>query len=133
MASPLIDAAIEPRREAAREARKLISGLRDPELEAILDDIALLVSELVTNSFRYGGSQGEPISLRLSYAGGTVRAEVADAGRGSTIPAPREPSAGGGGWGLHIVSHNADRWGTERRAGGTLVWFEIDIDGERDA
>jgi anti-sigma regulatory factor (Ser/Thr protein kinase) len=128
----LIDAAIDPRREAAREARKLVSGLRDPALKTVLDDLALLVSELVTNSFRYSGSKSDPISLRLSFSDGTVRAEVVDAGRGTTVPEPRKPSADGG-WGLHIVSRTADRWGTELRVDGTAVWFEIDVDGERDA
>jgi two-component sensor histidine kinase len=127
----LIDAAIEPRLEAAREARGLVSRVDDPALEHVIDDVALLVSELVTNSFRYGGLRAdERISLVMTHESNTVRAEIADPGRGATRPRPRRPTADGG-WGLEIVRRKSDRWGVEQREDGTVVWFEIDVDGGR--
>ena len=125
----LLAAAIEPRREAAREARKLIADVDGPELATVLEDVALLVSELVTNSFRYGGlREGERISLSLTHEGDSLRAEITDPGRGPTEPKPRSPTHDGG-WGLQIVDKKADRWGVDRRKEGTVVWFEIDLDG----
>jgi len=129
----LIDATLENRREAAREARRLVTHLNTPALDGVIDDVALLVSELVTNSFRYGGlREGERIALSISHDDNTVRAEIADPGHGTTLPSPRRPTPTGG-WGLEIVRRKADRWGAEKRRGGTVVWFEIDVDGGRDA
>ena len=129
----LIEATLPSRRDAAREARMLVAGIDEPAVQAVMEDVTLLVSELVTNSFRYGGlREGERIALTLTHDGTTVRAEISDPGRGPTEPQPRSPTPDGG-WGLEIVRLKADRWGVQRRTEGTVVWFEIDADGGRDA
>jgi anti-sigma regulatory factor (Ser/Thr protein kinase) len=124
----LVEANLTTGLRAAGEARALVARLHQKGLDGVLDDVTLLVSELVTNSYRYGGLQGDDtISLTISHEGRTVRVEIADPGRGETIPAPRRPT-GEGGWGLEIVRRTANRWGARKDGRGTVVWFEIDND-----
>jgi anti-sigma regulatory factor (Ser/Thr protein kinase) len=124
----LVEAKLNSGLRAASEARALVARLRGTGLDRVLDDATLLVSELVTNSYRYGGlQQGDTISLTISQEGRTVRVEIADPGRGETTPAPRRPTVEGG-WGLEIVRRTADRWGAQKDGRGTVVWFELDID-----
>ena len=124
----LLEANLHPGLRAASEARRLVAQLDHRDLDGVIDDIGLLVSELVTNSYRYGGlKRDDAISLSVSQMGKTIRVEVADPGRGTTIPAPRRPSADGG-WGLEIVRRTASRWGVRKDAEATVVWFELDSD-----
>jgi anti-sigma regulatory factor (Ser/Thr protein kinase) len=110
---------------AAREARREIAGVAPALPSDVVDDVTLLVSELVTNSFRHSGRrEGDPINLRVDLTGSTVRIEVSDHGDVST-PAIRDPGDDGG-WGLRIVERVADRWGTDEIPGGRVVWFEVE-------
>jgi anti-sigma regulatory factor (Ser/Thr protein kinase) len=108
---------------AAQRAREeLRSRLRDELSADCLFDLSVIVSELVTNSFRYG--PGEPIQLRIIVNDdGSVRGEIADQGSGEV--AIREMGDGGasGGFGLRIVDALADRWGVYEDT--TNVWFEL--------
>src|SRR4051794_7547473 len=125
----ILEAKLDPSRRAAAEARRLIAQLKAKGIEHVVDDLALMVSELVTNSYRYGGlNDGDSISLNVSQKGKTIRVEIEDPGRGPTVPAPRRPTADGG-WGLEIVRRTADRWGTSKGTRGTTVWFELNVDG----
>ena len=122
----LLEANLTSGLQAAREARRLVGQLEG--LDGVADDIILLVSELVTNSYRHGGLKaGDGISLTVTRSGKTVRVEVSDPGRGVTIPAPRTPTVDGG-WGLEIVRRTAHRWGVRTAADATVVWFEFDTD-----
>jgi two-component sensor histidine kinase len=126
--SNILEAKLNPSRQAAGEARRLISKLKTNGINTVLEDLALMVSELVTNSYRYGGlDEGDSIFLHVSKKGKTIRVEIEDPGRGATVPTPRRPTADGG-WGLEIVRRTADRWGAHKGTGGTLVWFELDVD-----
>ncbi|MGZ4105325.1 MAG: ATP-binding protein [Actinomycetota bacterium] len=128
----LLEATLPNTRGAAGEARRMIAGIKPPLPQAVITDLALLVSELVTNSYRYGGlEESDRITMSISQKGRTIRAEIADPGKGKTLPAPRTPAADGG-WGLQIVRRRATRWGVERRNRGMLVWFEVDLDGADD-
>ena len=83
----------------------------------------LVVSELVTNSVKFGPKR--PITLALSLAtAGVVKGEVIDQGDGehAKIEMTPEPDLEGG-WGLHLVDQVAARWGVTE--GSTHVWFEI--------
>lgn len=104
----------------AREAIEQIAGQVDPK---IVPDAMLLVSELVTNSVKYG--RGD-LRLLLDVDGGRLRCEVVDDGGGFTPSARTKPSTDVGGWGLHLVESLADRWGVQD--GSTHVWFELDAD-----
>ena len=109
-------------RDAAGRARTAFEALNG-NLEALRDTVKLLVTELVTNSFRHAGAGKEAvIELRVRATPQTVRVEVEDPGPGFE-PEPREPGREGG-FGLVLVDELADRWGVQRER--PCVWFELD-------
>jgi anti-sigma regulatory factor (Ser/Thr protein kinase) len=103
----------------ARRALADLDGHVDPE---ILPDIRLLVSELITNSVKYGGDG--PVRLEISATEDRVRAEIIDQGVGFTPVERNDDLEKVGGWGLHLVEQLTTAWGTYE--GSTHVWFEID-------
>jgi two-component sensor histidine kinase len=112
---------LEPKPEAGYQARDEVGDLlRDQVDDGVLIDLQLIVSELVTNSLRYG--PGEAIEVNIAVTeDGSIRGEVADHGRGEI--AIREIAGEGGGFGLRIVDALASRWGVCE--GSTHVWFEL--------
>lgn len=98
---------------------------RCAELHLDLDgiDLALLVSELVTNASVHGA---EPVRVRLDAGRELVRVEVED---GSPLmPQMRRPDGRSTvGRGLLIVESLSRAWGAERRGGGKVVWAEVPI------
>ncbi|GAA4198851.1 hypothetical protein GCM10022252_49910 [Streptosporangium oxazolinicum] len=131
-----------PPGSAARRARELFRDQLaklplDPD---VLDELEIVVSELVTNATRYAPG---PYELRLLHDHGLpVRAEVVDAGAGTTLidhllhrppPIPqRIDDLELGGRGLRIVTElTHGRCGTQwtRLCGtgqlGTAVWFDL--------
>lgn len=101
----------------AREAIEQLTGRLDP---AIVPDAKLLVSEVVTNSVKYG--RGD-LRLVVELRDGRLRCEVVDDGHGFVPAARTKPATEVGGWGLHLVETLADRWGVHE--GSTHVWFEL--------
>jgi anti-sigma regulatory factor (Ser/Thr protein kinase) len=95
---------------------------------AVVDDAALVVTELVANAVLHAGG---PVSLRVAWAGEeprSLRLEVSD---GSPSP-PIERSYGTGastGRGIALVARVASRWGVDRDQGGKTVWAELVLDG----
>jgi anti-sigma regulatory factor (Ser/Thr protein kinase) len=122
-ASVILDLPRSPR--APGQAREALESLNALDAE-LLGDAKLLVSELVTNSVKYGGDG--PVRLIVRYEdSGRLRIEVVDRG-GGFVPIPRDrPATEVGGWGLHLVESLTDRWGVYE--GSTHVWFEIDGTG----
>jgi anti-sigma regulatory factor (Ser/Thr protein kinase) len=120
MADQLI-AKMDPTPEAPAVAREALRRLTPTVGQELAGDVRLLVSELVTNSVKYGA--GGPIELEVQAKPGWVRAEVIDHGNGFTPVARDRPMDEAGGWGLHLVEQVADRWGVYE--GSTHVWFEI--------
>jgi anti-sigma regulatory factor (Ser/Thr protein kinase) len=104
------------------DARHELESLEEELGEALHATVALLVSELVTNSVRHSGSSGKMIELHIMVTPESVRLRVSDEGTGFR-PAGRTGEDSG--WGLFMVEELADRWGVEAR-GGASVWFEID-------
>jgi anti-sigma regulatory factor (Ser/Thr protein kinase)/transcriptional regulator with XRE-family HTH domain len=88
----------------------------------ILEDAALLTSELVTNSVKHTAS--EWIELEVTLGTDRLRIEVSDQSR-ETIR-PRTPGIEGG-WGLVIIGELATRWGVERQRAGKTIWAEFDL------
>ena len=87
-----------------------------------MPDAKLLVSELITNSVKYG--HGGPVTLEvLSDGPDHLHVEVIDQGEGFVPVARDRPATEVGGWGLHMVETLSDRWGVHE--GSTHVWFEI--------
>lgn len=103
----------------ARHALDEIADELDP---AVVEDVRLLVTELVTNSVRHG--EGDQVRLILDVpAPDHVRCEVIDDGRGFLPIARAADSTDEGGWGLYLVEKLAETWGV--REGSTHVWFEL--------
>jgi anti-sigma regulatory factor (Ser/Thr protein kinase) len=116
-----VDIPRDPKAPAA--ARLAIEGLSGRVDEDVIPDVKLLISELVTNSVKYGG-QG-PLRVNIDADGPRkLRAEVIDQGAGF-VPVVRDrPATEVGGWGLHLVQTLSNRWGVHE--GSTRVWFEIE-------
>ena len=84
-------------------------------------DLALVVSELVTNAVVHGHGA---ISLTLQHGDDDVlRGEVIDRGGGFEQEVRDVGPNDFGGRGLHIVEALASRWGIHE--GTTHVWFEL--------
>ena len=110
----------------ARRALDQLAGRVEP---SVLPDMRLLVSELVTNSVKYGGEG--PVRLEVVADEGRVRAEIIDQGSGFTPVTRSKDLDKVGGWGLHLVEQLTTTWGTHE--GSTHVWFEIDLSAKRSA
>ena len=131
-----------PPTNAARRARELFRDqlTKLPLTTDVLDDLEIVISELVTNATRYAPG---PYELRLLHDHGLpVRAEIVDAGAGTTLidHLLRRPPVTPehlddlelGGRGLRIVTElTHGRCGTQwtRLCGtgqlGTAVWFDL--------
>ena len=84
------------------------------------DDLALLVSEVVTNALQHGrlGVRGL-LRVEAELHGDNLRVVVHDGGPGRKSMV--RPDAGGHGHGLRIVNRLAAAWGS----GPDTVWFEL--------
>jgi anti-sigma regulatory factor (Ser/Thr protein kinase) len=113
---------------AGARARRLVEcALSDRATREVIEDVALLVTELVINGVRHGGA-GSGSSLRVLLEGGRpgLRVEVVNPDHAGSAPVRRSADfEGGGGMGLNIVERVASRWGV-RRQPNTVVWFEMD-------
>jgi serine phosphatase RsbU (regulator of sigma subunit)/anti-sigma regulatory factor (Ser/Thr protein kinase) len=107
-------------------ARRAIREL-EPKLERVLfANVALLVSELVTNSVRHAQTPASAsIELQATVFADRVRVEVCDRGPGFEPMWRTASQTRASGWGLYLVDQLSDRWGVSR-TGGTSVWLEID-------
>ncbi|MET7621550.1 SpoIIE family protein phosphatase [Streptomyces sp. NPDC005408] len=105
---------------AAAQARTLTaSQLAEWGLEEMVFTTELIVSELVTNAYRYGGG---PISLRLIRDSHLI-CEVSDTS--STSPHLRRArTTDEGGRGLFLVAQLTERWGTRYTRDGKTIWTE---------
>jgi anti-sigma regulatory factor (Ser/Thr protein kinase) len=117
-------------KRAAGVARRSVLSSKAALPGVIRHRLALLLSELVTNAIQHGGAgPHETIQVRLASTSQRVRVEVHDPGaRGQ--PARDRLEASYGGYGLLLVDRLADGWGLEEtEAGGSLAWFELDVEG----
>jgi anti-sigma regulatory factor (Ser/Thr protein kinase) len=112
------------RPEAARAARLWVVGHISGSPAA--DDVALMVSELVTNALP-GGS----VTVSLKITAGQLRVDVIDQGpdyeQATAVSCVDTPLDGvpGLGAGLAIVRQLADTWGAE----GSDSWFTLSLGG----
>ena len=108
--------------DAPRHARDLAAEMID-RLGAGTErseDLALIVSELVTNALLHGEGH---VALRLHGSSRQIRVEVAD--DGTTAFAWPDPGRDGH-WGLDLVGAFSERAGVVRTP-ATLVWCELDL------
>jgi hypothetical protein len=95
------------------------------------DRVALIVSELVTNSVVHAhADSSQLVSISVARLKDRVRISVTDSGS-ETVPHLREPDdQAPGGAGLRIVDELCLSWGIVRDgAGATEVWCEVAFDG----
>jgi len=107
---------------APRETRHCFDRYSDRMGVALLADLRILSSEIVTNAVQHSGREtGDPIEIVVTIRPDAVRVEVIDQGEGTTSLQPRStvpPS------GLQYVELMSDRWSSY--TGSFHVWFEID-------
>ncbi|MEV0961905.1 ATP-binding protein [Streptomyces sp. NPDC049910] len=123
--------ALPARYEAVRGARKFTSRtLTRWDLDERFDDVALVVSELVTNALRHALSadaprdQEPPVRLHLMRWTSRLVCAVRDPSEDSPVAGEAEDSAECG-RGLFLVDSFSDSWGWHPLAGpltGKVVW-----------
>ncbi|MFF7735713.1 SpoIIE family protein phosphatase [Streptomyces sp. NPDC007984] len=94
-------------------------------LEDLSFSTELVISELVTNSIRYGT---EPRRLRVLRDGSSLICEVAD-GSSTSPHLRRAADTDEGGRGLFLVAQFTQRWGTRYLARGKVIWTEQSLLG----
>ena len=122
---PAVSRSIRAGLAAPAQARRAVSSL--PLREPVRETLALLASELVTNSLRHAGlSAGDPIELHVSGENGHVRLSVHDDGPGFSPSSQAAGAGANGGFGLAIVASVARSWGVDDDADGCTVWCAVD-------
>ena len=106
---------------APKDARRALAPLGERLAPEVTRTLALVASELVTNSVRHGA--GTQIELDATLRDDVVLLSVRDSGQGFQPGASTEADAGGG-WGLRVVDQLVDRWWIEVD-GGTRVTCEL--------
>jgi Histidine kinase-like ATPase domain len=122
----------------ARAAREFaVATLQRWDAAQRSEDVAIVVSELVTNALRHarptaGGSQpSSRVRLALLQPGPCVLCAVADPSRAAPAVKSADVLAEAG-RGLHVVDALADRWGyTPPTDAGKVVWAMFLTDPER--
>ena len=85
----------------------------------------LLISELVSNSVKYGSSEADSkLGLFVGVERNRLRVEVSDASQGS---AELRQAGEDGGYGLLLVDSLSSRWGSSRDRDLNVTWFELDL------
>lgn len=119
---PTHSAYVKPARDRVRQTAKEWSLP-----ESVVDDLALIASELVTNAVQHVDvDAGREIGVTLFLSPLNIRLEVRDSGE--YLPTPREPSNDEqSGRGLILVRLIANRWGFKEQVVGKTVFAEIDL------
>jgi DNA-binding NarL/FixJ family response regulator len=118
-----VKASLDANTSSARDARRFVDEVLSRwQCRALLDDVQLLVSELVTNAVVHAGSEVE-VAVRL--LADSVRIEVVDRAPAIDLRASKPPRESESGRGLMLVETMASSWGVEPIEGGKSVWFEV--------
>jgi anti-sigma regulatory factor (Ser/Thr protein kinase) len=113
--------------DAARQTRRSFDRYSGTVEEALLDDLRLLSSEMVTNAVQHSGcSAGDPILVEVTRTRETVRVEVTDRGERKEPVRPRSQVPASG---LQFVEVLSDRW-SSGADDSFHVWFEIEINAD---
>jgi len=118
-----IELHLRPDARSPGQARRTLEALRASVDDPVVDDAALLLSEVVSNSVRHAGLEpSDAIEVRIRGSRSMLHVDVIDPGPGFE-PGTRA-SENGGGWGLRLLDRLATRWGVERGE-TTRVWFDL--------
>jgi DNA-binding NarL/FixJ family response regulator len=108
---------------SAGQARRFVDQVLSRwRCDAVLDDVKLLVSELVTNAVVHAGSEVE-VAVRLLPD--AVRIEVIDRAPAATLRPSTPKAEDESGRGLLLVETMASAWGVDAIDRGKAVWFEV--------
>jgi anti-sigma regulatory factor (Ser/Thr protein kinase) len=118
-----------------RARRSVLSQLGSHIAQTTASDVALVVSELVTNSVLHAnvGPRGT-LTVELTRLDGRLRISVIDPGSRlePRILPPDHDRVGG--MGLFIVNELSEAWGVARDGiEGTRVWCDIPLDRSRSS
>jgi serine phosphatase RsbU (regulator of sigma subunit)/anti-sigma regulatory factor (Ser/Thr protein kinase) len=104
-------------------ARAYVSDALDDVEPEVVQVVALLVSELATNSVHHADAG---FTLDIERRAERIRVAVSDAGPGAPVMRSPEPVESSG-RGLRIVAALSEEWGCSPSADGTgkTVWFEV--------
>jgi anti-sigma regulatory factor (Ser/Thr protein kinase) len=119
---------------AAAMARRSVTSIEVGLPLRVRHRVALVLSELIANAVQHGGAgPSEEIEVRVASSAHRLRVEVVDPGWGGFKAPPRIQHPDGG-YGLLLVEHLSDEWGREATdSGGSLAWFELELDGLGDS
>jgi two-component sensor histidine kinase len=126
MTDPSFSLRLQRGPEAPGRARaEVIARFRDRLEDATVYDVALVVSELVTNSLNHPGPEPE-LGVEVGVVGDHVLISVSD--RGAQIISRRDRRTAGERLGLQLVDRMAGSWGVARDGVGcTKVWCELPL------
>ncbi|WP_327273265.1 SpoIIE family protein phosphatase [Streptomyces sp. NBC_01224] len=99
------------------------------EIEELVDDAVLLVSELVTNAVMYAGTDIDVV-CRLERNPVTrvgVVVEVVDRHPSRGVRGPVDTRHGEPGFGLQLVNALSESWGVTYRRAEKRVWFRLEV------
>lgn len=111
--------------DAPAEARRFVGeSLADHVPDVVIDDVRLVTSELITNSFKFAGNPpGHPIQVKLGLGPDRLRLEVID--RSVFDPTPETSNElRDVKWGLVLVDRIAEDWGRISEGG---IWVEFGL------
>lgn len=112
-------------------ARAFVSEVLQDRCETA-DTVALLTSELVTNSIKHSASHdpGGTVVVTVVVSADRVHVEVHDDG-GATVPRLRSADdLAESGRGLHLVEACALDWDYRPTGTGMITWFECALDAQ---
>jgi serine phosphatase RsbU (regulator of sigma subunit)/anti-sigma regulatory factor (Ser/Thr protein kinase) len=108
--------------DAVSRARRFAVKALDDQPEGLVDDAALVVTELLTNAVLHGEP---PVTLRVRHLDDRIRVEVEDGGRNMPVTV-RHSTEAMTGRGLPLVAALSASWGVDaRQGGGKAVWAEL--------
>ena len=119
------DAKVPNRSDSVYAARAFLVRLLDGwgVSDTVIDDAALLTSELMANAVEHGSGD---VNLRIEVNDGVLHVAVHDESEELPRPGQADPDSTGG-RGLWIVQSVARDWGSDSGDGepGKTVWFEL--------
>lgn len=108
--------------DAIPRARRFAVAALENQPEPLVDDAALVVTELLTNAVLHGAP---PVTLRVRHLDRRVRVEVEDTGRNMPVTVRHSTDAMTG-RGLPLVAALSASWGVDaNRDGSKSVWAEL--------
>jgi anti-sigma regulatory factor (Ser/Thr protein kinase) len=113
-----------------RARRSLLPQLEGQLTKTAVADVALILSELVTNSVMHANvGPGQTLTVECAPLADRLRITVTDPGARLKPHLRRPDHERSGGYGLAIVASLALAWGVVRHSAGTTsVWCELPLD-----